>query len=92
MTRTVATALPVWLAVVAALVVVAVVVPTDGWWALLPALAAGAVLLTFVIQVSLQSKDGLVMRMLVTVAGIVLILLTASVATLIVQAALGSAS
>ena len=92
MTRTVATALPVWLAVVAALVVVAVVVPTDGWWALLPALAAGAVLLTFVIQVSLQSKDGLVMRMLVTVAGIVLILLTASVATLIVQATLGSAS
>lgn len=92
MTRTVATALPVWLAVVAALVIVAVVVPTDGWWALLPALAAGAVLLTFVIQVSLQSKDGLVMRMLVTVAGVVLILLAASVATLLVQAALGSAS
>ena len=92
MTRTVATALPVWLAVVAALVLVAVVVPTDGWWALLPTLAAGAVLLTFVIQVSLQSKDGLVMRMLVTVAGVVLILLAASVATLIVQAALGSAS
>jgi hypothetical protein len=92
MTRTVATALPVWLAVVIALAVVAVVVPTDGWWALLPALAAGAVLLTFVIQVSLQSKDGLVMRMLVTVAGVVLLLLAASVATLIVQAALGSAS
>ena len=92
MTRTVATALPVWLAVVAALAVVAVLVPLAGWWSLLPAIAAGAVLLTFVIQVSLQSKDGLVSRMLVTVSGVVVLLLIASVATAIVQAALGSAS
>lgn len=92
MTRTVATALPVWLAVVAALALVAVLVPTAGWWSLLPAIAAGAVLLTFVIQVSLQSKDGLVSRMLVTVSGVVVLLLIASAATAIVQAALGSAS
>ncbi len=92
MTRTVATALPVWIAVVAALVIIAVVVPVNGWWALLPAIAAGAVLLTFVIQVSLQTKEGLVSRMLVTVTGVVVLLLIASVGVLIVQAALGSAS
>ena len=92
MSRTVATALPVWLAVVAALVAVAVVVPIAGWWSLLPAIAAGAVLLTFVLQVSLQSKDGLVSRMLVTVSGVVVLLLIASVGTALVQAALGSAS
>jgi hypothetical protein len=91
MSRTVATALPVWLAVLAALAIVAALVPVAGWWSLLPAIAAGAVLLTFVIQVSLQSKDGLVMRMLVTVTGVVALLLVASVATLLVQAALGSA-
>ncbi|MDO9590647.1 MAG: hypothetical protein Q7J04_05840, partial [Microcella sp.] len=68
------------------------VVPVAGWWPLLPAIAAGAVLLTFAIQVSLQSKDGLVMRMLVTVSGVVGLLIIASGATLIVQAALGSAS
>lgn len=92
MTRTVATALPVWLAVVVALVVIALIVPIDGWWPLFAAVAAGAVLLTFVIQVSLQSKEGLVMRMLVTVTGVVLVLIAASAATLIVQATLGSAS
>jgi hypothetical protein len=92
MTRTVATALPVWLAVVVALVVIALVVPIGGWWPLFAAVAAGAVLLTFVIQVSLQSKEGLVMRMLVTVTGVVLVLMVASAATLIVQATLGSAS
>jgi len=92
MSRTVATALPVWLAVVAALAVVVALVPLAGWWSLLPAIAAGAVLLTFVIQVSLQSKDGLVSRMLVTVSGVVVLLLIASAATAIVQVALGSAS
>ena len=91
MNRTVATALPVWLAVIAALAVVAALVPVAGWWAILPAIAAGAVLVTFVIQVSLQSKDGLVMRMLVTVSGVVVLLLIASIVTLLVQAALGSA-
>lgn len=92
MSRTVATALPVWLAVVAALVIIPVVVPVDEWWALLPTIAAGAVLLTFIIQVSLQSKDGLVSRMLVTVSGVIVLLLIASAAALIVQAMLGSAS
>lgn len=84
MTRTVATALPVWLAVIAALVVVGLVVPVTQWWAFLPAIAGGAMIMTFVIQVSLQSKDGLVMRMLVTVSGAFVLLALASVATALV--------
>lgn len=84
MSRSLATALPVWLAVAAAVLVVALVMPSDQWWAVLPAIAGGAMIMTFVIQVSLQSKDGLVMRMLVTVTGAILLLIAASVATLLV--------
>lgn len=84
MSRTIATALPVWLAVAAAVLVVALLLPSDQWWAVLPAIAGGAMIMTFVIQVSLQSKDGLVMRMLVTVTGAILLLMAASLATLLV--------
>ncbi|MEN9620494.1 MAG: hypothetical protein RL499_687 [Actinomycetota bacterium] len=84
MTRTVATALPVWLAVVAAVIVVALALPASQWWAVLPAIAGGAMIMTFIIQVSLQSKDGLVMRMLVSVTGAIVVLMVASVATLVV--------
>jgi hypothetical protein len=84
MTRTVATALPVWLAVIAAVVIVGLTVPASEWWAVLPAIAGGAMIMTFVIQVSLQSKDGLVMRMLVTVTGAFVLLAIASVVTALV--------
>ncbi|MDP3208329.1 MAG: hypothetical protein Q8M65_04195 [Rhodoglobus sp.] len=84
MSRTIATALPVWLAVVAAVIVVALLLPSTEWWAVLPAIAGGAMIMTFVIQVSLQSKDGLVMRMLVTVTGAILLLVAASIVTLLV--------
>jgi len=86
MSRTIATALPVWLAVVVAVVTVALLLPSDQWWAVLPAIAGGAMIMTFIIQVSLQSKDGLVMRMLVTVTGAILLLIAASGATLLVTA------
>lgn len=84
MSRTIATALPVWLAVASAVVIVALTLPSTQWWAVLPAIAGGAMIMTFVIQVSLQSKDGLVMRMLVTVTGAMLLLIAASIATLVV--------
>lgn len=84
MTRTVATALPVWLAVIAAVVIAGLMVPASEWWAVLPAIAGGAMIMTFIIQVSLQSKDGLVMRMLVTVTGAFVLLAIASVVTALV--------
>ncbi len=86
MTRTVATALPVWFAVMVAVVVLAMTLPSEQWWNVLPVIAAGAVIMMFVIQVSLQSKDGLVMRMLVTVTGVMVLLIAASAVTLAVTA------
>lgn len=84
MSRTLATALPVWVSVVAALLIVGLVLPTVQWWPALPVVAAGAVLLTFLLQVSLQTKEGLVGRMLVSVSGIVLIVAVASGLMLII--------
>lgn len=78
MSRTLATALPVWLAVVAGVVVLLVLVEADDRAASLAVIAAGAVLLTFLIQVSLQTKEGLVHRMLVSVTGIILLVALAS--------------
>lgn len=82
MSRTVATALPVWLVVAASAVLVGALVPREQWWGILPVIAAGAMLLTFVIQVSLQSKEGLVDRMLVSVSGAFGLLAVASLVTL----------
>ncbi|WP_168916380.1 hypothetical protein [Microcella flavibacter] len=78
MSRTLATALPVWIAVVAGLVALLVLVEADDRAGSLAVIAAGAVLLTFLIQVSLQTKEGLVHRMLVTVTGIILLMALAS--------------
>jgi hypothetical protein len=86
MTRTVATALPVWVTVIAAVIVVGLVMPSLTWWEFLPVIAGGAMVLMFVIQVGLQSKDGLVNRMLVTATGVTVLLIAASVATLLVLA------
>jgi hypothetical protein len=86
MTRTVATALPVWVTVIAAVIVVGLVMPSSTWWEFLPVIAGGAMVLMFVIQVGLQSKDGLVNRMLVTATGVTALLIAASVATLLVLA------
>lgn len=84
MSRTFATALPVWVSVVVAVLIVALVLPTVQWWPALPVIAGGAVLLTFLLQVSLQTKEGLVGRMLVSVSGIVLIVAVASGLMLII--------
>jgi|GEM_PF-1164888 len=94
MSRTVATALPVWLAVIGAVVALGLLVEPANWPPLLAIIAGGAMLLTFVIQVSLQSKDGLVHRMLVTVTGAVVVLALASLVPLVplLADALGSAA
>ena len=53
------------------------------WLPSVPVIGAGALLLTFLVQVSLQSKDGLVRRMQVSVTGVVVILAVASLAMLL---------
>lgn len=84
MTRTLATAIPVWVAVVVAVVLAATLLPEDRWGDALPAIAGGALLVTFAVQVSLQLKEGFVTRLLVTTSGIVLILAAATGLLLII--------
>jgi hypothetical protein len=87
MRRTLATALPVWLAVVVGVIVLLTVGQRAVWIPSMPVIAAGAILLTFVIQVSLQSKDGLVQRMLISITGVMVILAIVSLAILLLPAA-----
>lgn len=84
MTRTLATAIPVWIAVVAAVALTVVLLPQDRWGDALPAIAGGALLVTFVVQVSLQLKEGFVTRLLVTTTGVILLLALATGLLLII--------
>jgi len=78
MTRILATAIPVWVLVVAVVALTAVLLPQDSWGDALPVIGAGAVLVTFVVQLSLQLKEGFVTRLLVTTTGVVLLLALAT--------------
>jgi 4-hydroxybenzoate polyprenyltransferase len=82
MRRTLATSIPVWVAVVAGVIALVALGRPAVWLPSIPVIGALGLLLTFLVQVSLQSKDGLVRRMQVSVTGIVLILAIASLAML----------
>jgi hypothetical protein len=78
MTRTLATAIPVWILVVVAVGLTVALLPQETWSGALPVIAARAVLVTFIVQVSLQLKEGFVTRLLVTTSGIVVLLAIAT--------------
>jgi hypothetical protein len=64
---------PVWIAALLGAVLVAVFAG-DEFLTWIPVVAAAALLLTFVIQLSLQRKEGLVDRIIASVGGILVIL------------------
>ena len=64
---------PVWLAALLGAVLVAVF-SGDEFLTWIPVVAAAVLLLTFVIQLSLQRKEGLVNRIIASVGGILVIL------------------
>jgi hypothetical protein len=64
---------PVWLAALTGAVLVGVFAG-DGFLTWIPVVAAAALLLTFVIQLSLQRKEGLVNRIIASVGGTLVIL------------------
>lgn len=81
------TILPVWLAtLIAAIVVGALSGAAYLTW--IPVVLAGATLLTFVIQLALQRKEGTVTRMIVSIGGALVILLGASVILALVHQAI----
>jgi hypothetical protein len=53
----------------------------------IPVVAAGAVLLTFVIQLSLQRKEGLVNRIIASVGGVLVILAVTTVVLILLHPA-----
>lgn len=78
MSRTLATALPVWAATITALVIAIVALPSEQWFSAVGVIAASSVLLTFIVQVAFQRTDGVVRRLLASVVGIVIIAALAS--------------
>lgn len=71
--------LPIWIAAILGAVAVGVYAPEASLtW--LPVVLAGCVLATFVLQLALQRKDGLVNRMIASVSGSAVIL---GIATLV---------
>ncbi len=78
MTSRISSAIPVWVAVVVGAVLVATISAPTGFFKWLSIVLAGAVLLTFAIQLALPSKEGLVIRMMASVGGAVILLAIAT--------------
>ena len=68
---------PVWVIALAGAIVVGVVVPpgsdAGAFLTWLPIVLAGSVLITFAIQLALQRKEGLVIRMMASLGGALVI-------------------
>jgi hypothetical protein len=75
---------PVWLAGLAGAALV-VAFAGDRFLTWIPVVAAATVLLTFVIQLSLQRKEGLVNRMIASIGGVLVILAVTTVALILLR-------
>ena len=69
--------MPVWLATLAAAIVVGITAG-DAYLTWLPVVLAGALLLTFAIQLVLSRKEQLVTRMIFSIGGALVILVVAT--------------
>jgi hypothetical protein len=76
--------LPVWLATLAAAIVVGIV-SGAAYLTWLPVVLAGAVLLTSAIQLALRRKEGLVTRMIVSIGGALVIVAVTSAVLVVVH-------
>jgi hypothetical protein len=77
---------PVWgAAIVGAVLVGLIAQPAgrDGWFSLV---LAATILLTFIIQLALPTKQGLVLRMAASIGGAVIVLAVATAVLLLVRA------
>jgi hypothetical protein len=60
---------PVWVLVIVGVVLVGVIASPSGYFKWLAIVLAGAVVLTFVVQLALPTKEGLVLRMMASIGG-----------------------
>ena len=72
------TVIPVWLVVVVGALLVGLFSPADQYLIWLPMVLAGAIFLTFCIQLALVQKEGLVNRMTASLVGAVVVLAVAT--------------
>jgi hypothetical protein len=77
---------PVWLAALVGAALVGAFAG-DRFLTWIPVVAAAAVLLTFVIQLSLQRKEGLVNRIIASIGGVLVILAVATVVLVLLHPA-----
>ena len=73
-----------WLAALAGAVVVALFAGED-FLTWIPVVAAGAVLLTFLVQLALQRKEGLVNRIIASLGGVLVVLGVATVVLILLH-------
>jgi hypothetical protein len=85
-TPTLPSILPVWLLVIVGAVLVGVLSPRDQYFQWLSIVLASATILTFVIQLAVSQKEGLVLRIMAALAGSVIILGVATAILALVRA------
>jgi len=77
-----ASILPVWVLVLVAAVIIAVVTPNFDYYTWLPVTLGASIIVTFVVQLSLRRKEGFVGRLVLTTTGSLIIL---GIATLLLS-------
>ena len=78
MTVKLSSIVPVWLIAILGSVLVALLSPQDEYFTWLPIVFTVATLATFVIQLFVATKDGLVLRMMASIGGAVVVLALAT--------------
>ncbi|MBX3098711.1 MAG: hypothetical protein KF761_03955 [Salinibacterium sp.] len=78
MTWQISSVLPVWVLSLAGAIVFAVVLPREQYLTWVAIVLAGAVILTFLIQLGLKRTEGFVVRAMASIGGSALILAVAS--------------
>lgn len=78
MTWQILSVLPVWVASAVAAVIIAAVSAPDKYVTWLAIALAGAVIVTFVIQLAIHRKEGFVLRVIASVGGSIIVLAVAT--------------
>ncbi len=71
--------IPIWILAVIGVVLIGILVPARSYLTWVPIVLAGATIVTFCVQLSLDRKEGLVNRMMASLGGSVVILAIATV-------------
>ena len=69
--------IPVWVAVIAGVVLVGLLSPREDYFTWLPIVFAGGIIITFCIQLAIQRKEGFVSRVMASI-GVSLIIVAIS--------------